>query len=149
MKTAFVILGIILIVLFLAWIVLARPEKEKRRTVLVLDIALIMASAAVLTAGFMMRDRHMADMAAWDGGEADDSQEVHGQTIDEVQEPENSDKPPAGQGSGEPAGPQGTEDRDSQGTGNKTGSGNQGIWEDSRRQEESGSEGEEIGEQGT
>ena len=61
MKTVFVVLGILLILLFLAWLFLVRPGKDRKWMVLIFDVALIMVSALVLTMGFMMRSRYNAD----------------------------------------------------------------------------------------
>ena len=61
MKMVFVVLGILLIILFLAWLFLAGSEKDRKWMVPILDVALIMVSALVVTMGFMMRSRHIAD----------------------------------------------------------------------------------------
>lgn len=67
MKMVFVVLGILLIILFLAWLFLAGSEKDRKWMVPILDVALIMVSALVVTMGFMMRSRHIADnVKAWD-----------------------------------------------------------------------------------
>lgn len=144
MKTAFVILGIVLIVLFLAWIVLARPERDRRRTAIGLDIALIMVSAAVLTVGFLMRDRHMADIAAarqlqegdvLPGGHGQPDSDASAEESKESGTQGDRDYPSASQDPEEPGNASGTGDGGSQGAGGMTGSGNQGSQGSSQRPE--------------
>ena len=97
MKIAFLVVGILLIVLFLGWLFLVRPGKDRKWMAFILDAALIMVSAVVLTMGFMMRSRHIADSAAAktaqeDGGAGDagedDGQPVEGVTPQRLQEGE-------------------------------------------------------------
>ena len=90
----FLVVGILLIVLFLGWLFLVRPGKDRKWMAFILDAALIMVSAMVLAMGFMMRSRHIADSAAAktaqeDGAAGeDDGQPVEGVTPQRLQEGE-------------------------------------------------------------
>ena len=94
MKIVFLVVGILLIVLFLGWLFLVRPGKDRKWMAFILDAALIMVSAMVLAMGFMMRSRHIADSAAAktaqeDGAAGeDDGQPVEGVTPQRLQEGE-------------------------------------------------------------
>nr|WP_300677881.1 hypothetical protein [uncultured Acetatifactor sp.] len=94
MKIVFLVVGILLIVLFLGWLFLVRPGKDRKWMAFILDTALIMVSAMVLAMGFMMRSRHIADSAAAktaqeDGAAGeDDGQPVEGVTPQRLQEGE-------------------------------------------------------------
>lgn len=94
MKIVFLVVGILLIVLFLGWLFLVRPGKDRKWMAFILDAALIMVSAMVLAMGFMMRSRHIADSAAAktaqeDGAAGeDDGQPVEGVTLQRLQEGE-------------------------------------------------------------
>lgn len=94
LKIVFLVVGILLIVLFLGWLFLVRPGKDRKWMAFILDAALIMVSAMVLAMGFMMRSRHIADSAAAktaqeDGAAGeDDGQPVEGVTPQRLQEGE-------------------------------------------------------------
>ena len=94
MKIVFLVVGILLIVLFLGWLFLVRPGKDRKWMAFILDAALIMVSAMVLAMGFMMRSRHIADSAAAktaqeDGAAGeDDGQPGEGVTPQRLQEGE-------------------------------------------------------------
>lgn len=94
MKIVFLVVGILLIVLFLGWLFLVRPGKDRKWMAFILDAALIMVSAMGLAMGFMMRSRHIADSAAAktaqeDGAAGeDDGQPVEGVTPQRLQEGE-------------------------------------------------------------
>nr|WP_300656882.1 hypothetical protein [uncultured Acetatifactor sp.] len=94
MKIVFLVVGILLIVLFLGWLFLVRPGKDRKWMAFILDAALIMVSAMVLAMGFMMRSRHIADSAAAktaqeDGAAGEDNgQPVEGVTPQRLQEGE-------------------------------------------------------------
>ena len=94
LKIVFLVVGILLIVLFLGWLFLVRPGKDRKWMAFILDAALIMVCAMVLAMGFMMRSRHIADSAAAktaqeDGAAGeDDGQPVEGVTPQRLQEGE-------------------------------------------------------------
>ena len=85
MKIVFLVVGILLIVLFLGWLFLVRPGKDRKWMAFILDAALIMVSAMVLAMGFMMRSRHIADSAAAKTAQEDGAAgEAAGQPVEGV-----------------------------------------------------------------
>lgn len=150
MKTVFLVLGILLIILFLTWLFLVKPGKNRKWMILIFDALLIIVSALVVVMGFRMRSGHIVDnMKKWDAageeGESseedpvrrlqeEDAQKAEGGesrkesvTFQEAGEPEGSEED---QGSGETQGTQGAGEES-----NQDGQGAEGRQEDKETKE--------------
>lgn len=74
METAFIVAGMVLVILFCAWIVVARPMAERWKVTIV-NALLIVMCIIVLIMGFILNDKHKAALSAANVGDGEESAE--------------------------------------------------------------------------